>query len=294
MLAPASGVLLAGDTLAVFDARNQRLTWFSPDGQLARTHRFEATSAFAVALGDLGGGQPLVIEHRATLNLGGSDFNYARDSLLLMVPDSPTGTVDTISVLPGREAVTWVNYADGRPVATRQMELPFGEIALAQALGTELVVVPAGGSDLTFRTIDGSESRIARRTDMGTVEASSGLQARYTEAVVEVGIANGQPAALIREGLEARFELLPEGRAVPAFDRILVDSERGEVWLRDFVPPWLEGAAATWTVYGRDGRVEAQVTVHAGFDVMHVGDRRLVGVETDELGVEFVVRYDLA
>jgi len=290
----AAGILLSGDTLVLYDARNQRLTWFGPQGSFVRTRRLEVTSAFDVDLGDLGGGQVVLIENRAAHNFGGAEFNYARDTLVVLVPSTAGESVDTISKLAGREAATWVNYVDGRPTATRQMDLPFGEIALAQVVRDRLVVAPPGESKLAFYSPGGALTRIALRADIQPVEASATLQARYVEGAVEQAAEDGRPTEMIREGLEARFALLPKGRVVPTFDRMLVEGERNQIWLREFMPPWVEGDASRWTVYGREGRVEAQVDVPAGFRPTHIYGDELVGVEADELGVEYVARYVLS
>ena len=290
-LGVVAGVLLAADTVVLFDARNQRLTWFGPDGGLERTRPFRATSAFSVTLGDLGSGRVVVIENRATLNFGGSEFNYARDSLLLMLPHHADEGVDTILTLAGREAATWIDYRNGQTVGTRQMELPLGDIGLAQGVRNGIIVVHPGSSELAFYSIAGTLLRVARRDDLTTVEASPTVRRRYIESTLERAGADGQPTDLLREGLEKRLALLREGHTVPAFDRILIEGGQGRIWLREWVPPWAADEPSRWTVYGRDGGIDAQVEMPARFRPTHVFNDKVVGVETDELDVEYVARY---
>jgi len=89
------------------------------------------------------------------------------------------------------------------------------------------------------------------------------------------------------------MELLPQGRRLPAFDRVLVDAVENRIWIRDYLPEWKTEADRDWTVHYSDGRVLGRVSVPAGIEVLHVAGSSLVAVVRDEMDVEYVVVYGL-
>jgi hypothetical protein len=80
----------------------------------------------------------------------------------------------------------------------------------------------------------------------------------------------------------------PESR--PAYGSFLQDQE-GNVWVGDWAlhPDVPEG----WTVLHSTGQWLGRVVVPPRFFPYHVGDDWILGVEWDELDVEYVVLYPL-
>jgi hypothetical protein len=95
-------------------------------------------------------------------------------------------------------------------------------------------------------------------------------------------------------GRRETLRLLPEGRRVPVYDRILIDRVAARIWLRDFMALREEHDPQSWMIHEKGGRVVARLRTPAGFDLMHVAADRLVGVNRDEIGVEYVRTYALA
>lgn len=287
-----SGALVAGDTLVLVDWRNQRLTWFDSKGTFAKTRRMVVPS-LGVTLQDVGNGRLLLAVETSVFNFGGAEYNYAQDSVFAVLY-SDTTAPDTILRFPGREAVTWVDYdANGQPRGTRQMELPFGQSTLVGGLDNSVAVVRSGEGELLFFGLDGRVLQSAHRSDIDPPAVSSGFRQRYVENAEDLAIANGARAAPAREDAEGRLKLLPDGRRVPVYDRMLIDELGGRIWLRDFLPPWSEEDPQGWTVYDKGGRVLARLTTPARFDLMHVAQGRIVGVSRDDMGVEYVTIYGL-
>jgi hypothetical protein len=79
-------------------------------------------------------------------------------------------------------------------------------------------------------------------------------------------------------------------RYQPTHDRQLVDHE-GAIWLRRFQTAGAEATA--WTVFGNDGRWLGDVRIPAGLNAMEIGSDYILGVATDETGVEYVRSYAL-
>ena len=288
-----SAVLTARDTLVLYDFRNQRVTWVSPGGLIARTRHIDLESSSRINLASLGGSDLLIAEERATFNFGESEFNYARDSVLVLVPSNSTDAVDTVLRLSGREAVTWVDYVDGRPIATQQMSLPFGERTLIGGIAGRPVVIRNGRDDLAFFDSRGDLTALARRSDVAPPRVSTLLREQFVTHAVERGMTMGMQESAIRSASEDRISLLAADRRVPAFDLVLSNPVEDRVWLRDFLPEWRRDEAREWTVHDATGRVVARVTTLPGLEVMHVASGNVVGVERDALGVEYVVVYAL-
>jgi hypothetical protein len=106
------------------------------------------------------------VEKGTVANFGGMEYNPARDPLLLLELSGESPALDTVLRLPGRGAVTWVDYVDGQPVATRQMPVPFAARALGAGAGDRLAVVPVGETALTLFGVDGELKRIVCRPSL--------------------------------------------------------------------------------------------------------------------------------
>jgi hypothetical protein len=74
---------------------------------------------------------------------------------------------------------------------------------------------------------------------------------------------------------------------------MLTDAVSGRIWVRDYVFEWNAGGNQHWTVHDTLGRAMGRVTTPPGLEVMQVGPDLVVGVERDELGVEYVVAHSL-
>lgn len=285
------GAVTAEDAVVLYDSRNQRLTWFGPDGSVQRMRRIELIGA--VTLAPMGGSRLLVAEERPAVNLGGLEYNLTRDSITVMVADPAHTAVDTVLHGPGREAVTWVSYVDGKPTATRQLGLPFGNATLVSAAGDEIVIVEDGGLEPVFLDLMGTPRGRVRRTDVVGKLVSASLRREYEANAAQLAMSRGVPEAMARAGVEGLVAVVPEGRGVSPFDRILSDVTAERIWIRDYRQEWEAGGSQRWTIHDATGRVLARVVTPAGLEVMQVGPRHVVGVERDEVGVEYVVVYEL-
>lgn len=287
-----SATLLAGDTLVLFDSRNQRLTWFDSKGELVRTRRLGLGPSLGVTLQEFESGRLLVAVESPNHNFGGFEYNYARDSIFAVLV-SDVSEPDTLLRLPGKEAVTWVDYINGQPRGTQQMELPFGQGTLVGGLDRSVAVVRSGEGNLVFFSPDGRAIHSAHRSDLDPPPVSPELRQRYLDSEAERAMAAGASRDLARAGAEERLNLLPDGQRVPVYDRMLIDQVGERIWLRDFMPPWTGDDPQSWTVHDKRGRILARLTTPAGFNVMHVARDRVVGVSRDGMGVEYVSIYPL-
>ena len=81
---------------------------------------------------------------------------------------------------------------------------------------------------------------------------------------------------------------MPE--SLPAYTDLRI-ADTGELWARRYS---LRGATLHgWDVFGTDGGHLGRVEVPSSFRVEEVGDGQVVGIATDELGVQRVEVRDL-
>lgn len=286
-----SAAVTPQDSVVLYDVQNQRLTWFGPEGNLGRTVRLELHPAMSLV--PLGDGRVVIAEEQPTLNLGGAEYNYSQDSVRVMVTGGTSQPLDTVLHVAGREAATWVGYTDGKPTGTRQFGLPFSHPTLVGAVSEQIVLLESGRSELVFFNEGGEPVRRARRTDVVPPSLSAALRQEYVSHAVRSATERGAPEQPARIGAEGLLEVIPEGKRVSPFDRMLTDAVSGTIWLRDYVFDWNAGDPQHWTVHDSVGDVLGRVTTPPRLDVMQVGPDVVVGVERDELGVEYVVAYSL-
>jgi len=84
---------------------------------------------------------------------------------------------------------------------------------------------------------------------------------------------------------------VPLVETLPVFDEIVLD-DSGMLWVREYQPPWR--AKERWWVFDQALAWLGSVTVPDGLEVAQVTEDRVVGVVTDELGVERVAVYELS
>ena len=289
-----SATLSAQDTLILYDATNQRISWWSPAGDLARTRRVELGAGLHYGLLPFDSSGLLVVEERQVSNFGGAEFNYSRDSILVLGIRQDAEAVDTLLRTAGREAVTWVDYSDGQVVASRQSALPLGQRSLVAAVSNRIVVVGPGRSDLEFFDRRGELTGLARRTDVPRLPVSDSERREFVDSQILEAEQRGLQASLARAWAQARIDLLPEGSRLPAFDRMLVDVAGDRIWTRDFEPEWTPPSVRRWTIYDSFGQVLGRLAMPANITVMHVAQDFIVGVERDERDVEYVATYALS
>lgn len=290
-LSVVSAAVTPQDSVVLYDFRNQRLTWYGPDGALGRTLRVELHPSMSLV--PLRDERVVIAEERPALNLGGAEYNYARDSVRIMVTGSMSRPLDTLMHRAGREAATWVEYTDGRPTGTRQFGLPFGHPTLVGAAAEGIVLLESGRSELAFLNDEGQVVRLAHRTDVDTPTLSAALRQEYVRNAVQSARERGVPEQVAQAGAEGLLDVIPEGHRVSPFDRMVTDAVSGEIWVRDYLFEWNAGGIQHWTVHDSLGQVLGRIAIPPGLDVMQVGSDFVVGVERDQLGVEYVVAYSL-
>lgn len=207
----------------------------------------------------------------------------SRDTVVLSSFD-PTGQLlDTIDVVPSLEDIGSIEIAPGR-VAVHKRRPPF-------ARSNHFALSPGGmwsspNDRFELRSIDltsGTLTRVVRVQGLERTATPEVAQSVYDQAMEEAEGADE------RSWLRTWFELSPIPDLEPAFDLLEVDA-LGRLWVREWTP---SGNGSTWWVFAPEGDLLGSVAAPAGLTITDASCDHVLGVERDDLGVDYVVRYSL-
>jgi hypothetical protein len=265
--------LLPADTLLAVDARNNRVTVYTPGPTLSRSFQLQSVAGISGRLAD--GSYLLTVGVAPSMDMkdfqGLIEFNG-----LVLRRSAEATTVDTVARAKGGHS--YVN-----PTTRRQYPFPFGRTA-------QIAVAPARFyyAD-THSTEVGIYDPTGKR--LGSVKlrpSSRPLTDADIEKWIEVDLARRNAA----QKLDARndFKQIPPLKRTPEFAAMKVD-DLGNLWVRHYGPPF--DPSPNWDVYDANGAPLARVRLPARFDPFHIGRDFLVGVRKDELDVEHIEVYRL-
>jgi hypothetical protein len=286
-----------GDTLWIDDSQLDRTTLISPELELVRTvanpPALRPIQGATTRIPEFGSGTPYAIYPGDTMLVSalpkaGDPFANVFDGFPLLRVSAEGHIARVVTERPSDEGGSFfVNYADGGgagfPVpfhqGTRWSVSPDGErIAL-------LTVTFPGPDVSTFRVevVDEHGNEIFDRVyETSTISIPESVIDSVISARAE-STSNRQMRSAILNDLKDRIPSMYS----PVDDILLGFDARVWVSLR----PGREGNS--WLVLQPDGEPSMRVTLPANTRVMVAGDRYVWGLETDELGVESVVRYRL-
>jgi hypothetical protein len=263
------------DTLAISDGRARRITIVDSTGAVVRMvpwvargeERPEGNLACAPSgtLGMLRGDVP-VFTGMICFELGSSGLKMQRTTYHVggAGVDRVLGTFDLLPI-----------YVGGGQDATVVVP-PLAAAAQQQVTPDAFVFSPGTHREIRVYGADGSLERVIRDLDPTAPVGEADREA------VRAGLAGaGRPLA----------PDVPFPERLPAWDRLEVD-DRGNYWGREFLRPGQ--GQERWRVYDREGRRLGGATLPAGFELSSVREGRLIGLNSDGLGVQRVEVYRLS
>ena len=270
--------VFAEDSIAVFDQFNQRISILRTDGRLLNT------IALADAQGNrLGRGQYVIgySAHGPVVSYGGRSFSsgdttqVTRDTLRLAI-------FDTTERLLGPARLSYLDsenfvYSNGGSVSVGP--LPFGRSTFLATNGDSIVVADNTSFSLTISNW---------KTGQTSTASLLGNQQSLDRAII-ADFKDEAMASIPERWRTVRrraLEETPFPSHVAPYDQLLLD-DRGAVWLR-LSPAGSDHAR--WIVVESEG-LTRWLRLPAEFEPTQAGDSWILGVLTDELGVEVVVRY---
>lgn len=207
---------------------------------------------------------------------------FRRDSVAF-VRFGPAGALlDTVAMLPGREIYLREQEGRGMMITPLVGRNAVGVTRPHPEPGTAVV-----GDQTTFElrelAPDGTLLRIFRIPGRDlTVDPTE------VQRMVEEWVESVPPRA--RPGLRATMENQPLPDSMPAYGELRTD--RGSnLWVAEWTrAPTLP---RRWTVLDPEGAWLGEIEVPTGFRPHDIGDDWILGVETDEMDIEYVVVYPL-
>ena len=262
-----------------YDFSLRRITWFDPDGAMASLTSLAMDPPVLNAVGPLPNGTFLLKQlWGATQVARAGESGLRRDPVAWVRFDVGGALVDTVGSFPGREV--YLTEEDGRGVMSTP---PFARNSVGTIRGGLVVVGAMERYEMEELSPDGELLRIMRIP--GRVEE---VKASDLEAYIQGRLATAPPERhpSIRQSLED----MPVPETLPAYGWMLSDAH-GNLWVGAWanypeVPPF-------WTVFDGEGRWLGDVGMPPGFFPMDIGEDWILGVERDEMDVEYVTLYPL-
>lgn len=266
------------DSLLAFDSGNRRITVFDARGAFVRSLELRppATGDYPELVGVLDDGSFIVL-----LTSGEpTGYPFGRGIVYPLTGHLYRLGSDGHSLLTDLGAYAReLNYAYGVRSERRiyGFQVPLTPV-LQVAVAGDAVHIGAGRRyEIATLGLDGSLRRLLRR---------EGRPVQLTAAIVEEARRVMLDRAA-REGERTTIEHLfldnPFPEHAPAHGALLVDT-RGWLWVQG--PPLPGNDTVTWTAYDDAGERRGTLRLPAGLEVLHIGEDRLVGRNSDSLGVE--------
>ena len=284
--------LLPDGSVVAADRRLQRITRFDAQGTLLGAGTLTGVESMDILTPvGLAGSEtflsrlrPLTVPSISSLEdaVGGVEEAFGGDEAPpeYFVRYRLDGTlVDTLAGHPGR-MMSVSTSGSGTNVSLNLLRVPFS--AEPAASGSNRGVVITGGTRYEVGVYDdsGALSRIVRLAEVPTPRADEHLEAYVRGS----GNPFAQDEASIR-AMIAGYQDMPLPETLPAYTDLRT-ADTGELWARRYSQ---RGAShSRWDVFGPDGRFLGRVDVPSSFSIEEVGRGEVVGVSTDDLGVERV------
>lgn len=275
--------VLPGDSVLAWDFQSRRVTVLGPDGGPARTY------APAPAEGAAAAGPLAILEGGRVLAGGGVRFSGAEGQGTEVVwPEAAyyradlEGTIeDSVMSVHTREMIV---MRDEGSIGI--MPPPVARTGFVDARGDWIVSGSSQAVDLEVRRADGTVVRRVRLTVPPEVP-TDGDRERALDA--QLG-PDADPEARRTRMRQVADVPLPD--RFPVADDVVVEAD-GTIWLRVWRAPWAADEPARWRVFDPSGTYLGIVPMPPGFALSSVIGDRMVGVHTDDLGVEQVRVYAL-
>ena len=264
---------LRGDSVAVWDVGNARLTLFDPEGEFVRTSRLTSRETFTPRAVDIFWDGSILAQVPQIISVASIEPGaILGDTVLQIRIDLEDSTEEPQLKVPGGTLWLWTGRS--------QIPIPF-TTALSFDLVDEAVHLATGPD---FRVQVFEDGRLAEIYGVARDEREVSVAdiAVYRDFVEEY-----IPKAQQSDYLSA-LDHPSRPNVLPAYSRLLSASD-GHVWAQIYSPDVL--APATWDVFNGAREWVGQVQTPANFAAMSITDGTVAGVWRDDVGVEHVRIY---
>ena len=270
---------VSGGSVWAYDFSLRRITWLSGAGEVEGLVSLGSQPPVLNSVGPLSDGTFLLKQlWGATQVADATEAGLSRDPVAFVLFDALGALIDTLGVFPGREI--YLFEENGRGVMSTP---PFARNSVGALWGEGVVVGTQDSFELVKHAPGGEATRVVRIPNwdltLGPGELEGYIQARLGE------VPPGR-----RPGLRQELEAMPTPDKKPAYGGILAD-EAGNLWVGEWtIYPQIPHR---WTVLDLSGRWLGEMEMPGRFFPFAIGEDWVLGVETDDLDVEYVVLYPL-
>lgn len=267
-------------SIGAWDGNMRRLTFFDAEGSVSRTTEVSSIGGMEVpAIGWFADGSAVIAPGASPMEIMTLEPGRQRTSKPYLRV-APSGAVDTLLVLAGREELV-EKAGEGQSVSFQSVLFGLDSYA---AVGPRFIYSGDSGTfAIEQRTPAGTLKRIIQKSGSPRPVSEEELE-RARDAARD---RQRQMADQLGTKLEAKDP--PARTQHPFFDRLVV-GEGGDLWVRQ---PGPENGPQEWLVFDEQGVWLGSVETPAGLRVTEIDDDYVLGVTTDDLGVQRVRMYAL-
>ena len=271
--------LLPGDSILASDFALDRLSVFSPDGDLVRTAQLEPAPSGGIPAPSARLGDGSLIARPGFSFGGGAPSGVYQDTMTLMRYSADGRHLGDLGRVPGSEFFV---YSEGGN--TLGGERIWGTKTHLAAADYGFIIGRSADYSYEVRDADGALQRVVRaRRPARAVSDADVAKLREPDPDADPG----------SEALWARvLAAIEYPTHFPAYAGIAVD-DSGHVWIRDYVWPEDTATPQQWQVFDAEGRWLGGVSMPAGFTALHIGTDEVLGILRDDMDVEHLQAYRL-
>jgi len=272
-----SVVRAAADTLVVTDGSLRRISEYTSSGDLVGTRQIEGVVVPGAAEPLSDGTFIVGAVGFSSRQLTGEEEGMERTLEPLLRIGVGLEGPDTLGMFPGPEIYFTKNSFGFHP---------FGRAFNYAVRGDIVFVAAAEGFVVDVYSAEGALVRSIRAPEVDlrlTPESIAEYQQGVRESVSDLDESVAKEVVDRAEGMP-----FPDDR--PAYGRFLAGDET--LWLEEHTAGQTEGPSR-WAVFGHDGEYRGTAALPAGFRLLGVSRDRVLGVWTDDLGVEYVRVHEL-
>lgn len=270
-----------GDSLLALYSHANHLSVLDSEGNVGRTFTLTRDDSFFRVAAVLPAGAILSSDF---VSRGGLSGGLSRTEETYRVRDAEGDMVSLLGSFPGTE---WFSSWSGS--SGWSVEIAHAHRVSTFAWGDLVAIAPNDTYEIRVFGLDGTLKRIVRREHDLVASTEAHIDAEIEERVARIP---EEERAERRRELREDFQEIPFPETFPAFAAAMTDLV-GHLWVREYEIPGEAGADPVWTVFDPEGRVLGFVETPGGLDVYEIGEDYILGLATDELGVEFVQVWSL-
>ena len=269
----------SGGEVWAYDFSLRRITWMNGSGDVEDFTSLGPMPPILNSVGPLADGTFVLRQlWGATQVSEATRTGLRRDQVAFVRFDGEGALLDTVGLFPGREV--YLTDENGRGVMSTP---PFARNSVGTIWQGGIVIGTQDSFELASYGPGGEVTRVVRIPDWDVTLGPGDLE-EYVQTRLEEVPPEGRP------GVRQELEAMPAPDNRPAFGGLLAD-EAGNLWVGEW--SLYPAIPRRWTVLDPSGRWLGEMVMPGGFFPFAIGEDWLLGVETDDLDVQYVVIYPL-